>query len=268
LNFVTAWIILERAEGWTVHPADGSGVLNLHLGTSGWSYPGWRGRFYPAGLPSGGWLPFYAGSFNTVEINMSFYRLPKPEVLRRWSDLTPAGFLFTLKANRQITHIKKLRNVGHEVSFFYHLARNLGDKLGCILYQLPPVIARDDSLLREFLSVLSPEYRNVIEFRDPSWYAEDVYALLRTSRATFCIVSSAKVPADAVMTSDTAYFRFHGLTGGYRHDYSEPELREWAGLIRATGATETFAYFNNDYQAQAVGNARRLRELLSAPPGS
>jgi len=257
---------LERAEGRNVDTAEGGGVRNLHLGTSGWSYPAWRGRFYPAGLPSNGWLPFYAGSFNTVEINMSFYRLPKPELLKRWSDLTPDGFLFTLKANRQITHLKKLRNVGHEVSFFYHLARNLGSKLGCILYQFPPAIARDDLLLRDFLSVLSPEYRNVVEFRDPSWYAEEVYGLLRTHRATFCIVSSARVPPDPIMTSDTAYFRFHGLTGGYRHDYSEPELREWAGVIRATGAAETFAYFNNDYQAHAVENARRLRELLTAPP--
>jgi uncharacterized protein YecE (DUF72 family) len=249
-----------------LEPADGHGLLNLHLGTSGWSYPGWRGRFYPPGLASRGWLPFYAETFNTVEINMTFYRLPKPEDLRRWADLTPPGFLFTLKANRQITHTQKLREAGHDVGFFYHLARNLGDKLGCILYQLPPAISRDDGLLRDFLAVLSPEFRNVVEFRDPTWYASDVYSLLREHRATFCIVSSAKVPADAVVTTDTAYFRFHGLTGGYRHNYSDQELRDWAGVVRATGAAETFAYFNNDYQAYAVGNARRLGELLGASP--
>ena len=249
-----------------MEPADGHGLLNLHLGTSGWSYPGWRGRFYPPSLASRGWLPFYAETFNTVEINMTFYRLPKPEDLRRWADLTPPGFLFTLKANRQITHTQKLREAGHDVGFFYHLARNLGDKLGCILYQLPPAISRDDGLLRDFLAVLSPEFRNVVEFRDPTWYASDVYGLLREHRATFCIVSSAKVPADAVVTTDTAYFRFHGLTGGYRHNYSDQELRDWAGVVRATGAAETFAYFNNDYQAYAVGNARRLGELLGASP--
>lgn len=250
-------------------PVEGGGrPPHLHLGTSGWSYPGWRGRFYPAGLPSRGWLPFYAESFNTVEINMTFYRLPRPDDFKKWSDLTPPGFTFTLKANRQITHTKKLRNVGHEVSYFYRLARNLGDKLACILYQFPPAIVRDDSLLRDFLSALSPEYRNVIEFRDPSWYAEEVYGLLRAHRTTFCIVSSAKVPSDAVLTSETAYFRFHGLTGGYRHDYSDEELREWAGVIGATGAAETFAYFNNDYQAYAVRNALRLREILGQFPGS
>jgi len=236
---------------------------NLHLGTSGWSYPGWRGRFYPSSLPAKGWLPFYAEHFNTVEINMTFYRFPKEDTLKNWLDLTPPEFTFTLKANRQITHLKKLRNVGHDVDFFCHLARTLGHKLGGILFQLPPAVVRDDSLLRDFLSVLSPEYRNVIEFRDASWFAEGVYELLRTCRVAFCIVSSARVPSDAIMTSDTAYFRFHGLTGGYRHDYSDDELRTWAKVIRETGAAETFAYFNNDYQAFAVRNAVRLREILA-----
>ena len=246
-------------------PESGARLPDLHVGTSGWSYPGWRGRFYPAGLASRGWLPFYAGAFDTVEVNMTFYRLPKPDDLRKWADATPPGFLFTLKANRQITHAKKLRDAGHDVGFFYHLARGLGDKLGGILYQLPPALTRDDGLLRDFLAVLSTEFRNVVEFRDPSWYAGDVYALLREHGATFCIVSSAKVPPDAVVTSDTAYFRFHGLAGGYRHDYSEEELRGWADVIRGTGAAATFAYFNNDYQAHAVANARRLREILGGP---
>ena len=251
-----------------VAPSESGSPATLHVGTSGWSYPGWRGSFYPPGLPSRGWLPFYSETFDTVEINMTFYRLPKPEDLKKWSDLTPPGFTFTLKANRQITHLKKLQDVGHEVSYFYHLARNLGAKLGCILYQFPPAIVRNDQLLRDFLAVLSPEFKNVVEFRDPSWHAPEVYEILKSKEAIFCIVSSSKVPPDAVRTSNTAYFRFHGLTGGYRHDYSEAELREWAGVVRDTGAGETFAYFNNDYQAAAVRNALRLRDLLKQAPGS
>jgi uncharacterized protein YecE (DUF72 family) len=247
--------------------ATGAGFPCLHLGTSGWSYQGWRGRFYPAGLPAKGWLPFYAQAFNTVEINMTFYRLPTREILANWADVTPPGFTFTLKANRRITHLNRLRNVAHDVSFFYRLASTLGDKLGCILFQLPPPLTRDDALLKDFLSVLSPEYRNIVEFRDPSWYAGEVYDLLRTYRAGFCTVSSAKVPPDAVLTSATAYFRFHGLTGGYRHNYSEDELRHWAKVIRATGGAETFVYFNNDYQAFAVQNAFRLAEILRDGPG-
>jgi uncharacterized protein YecE (DUF72 family) len=247
--------------------AEGAGLPGLHLGTSGWSYQGWRERFYPAGLPTKAWLPFYSQTFDTVEINMTFYRLPTREILANWADVTPAGFTFTLKANRRITHLHRLRDAGHDVSFFYRLASTLGDKLGCILFQLPPALVRDDALLKDFLSILSPEYRNVIEFRHPSWYAGEVYDLLRTYGAGFCIVSSAKVPPDAVRTSDTAYFRFHGLTGGYRHDYSEDELRHWAEVIKATGGTERFVYFNNDYQAFAVQNALRLAELLRAGPG-
>ncbi len=237
----------------------------VRVGTSGWSYPGWRGRFYPTGLPARGWLPYYAERFDTVEVNMTFYRLPKPDDLKRWADLVPPGFLFTLKANRQITHVKRLRDPGHDVAFFCRLAGSLGDKLGCILYQVPPALGRDDALLRDFLAVLPAGCRNVIEFRDPSWYAAEVYGLLRSAGAAFCIVSSAKVPPEAVVTSPTAYFRFHGLTGGYRHDYSEEELRHWAGVIREAGAAETFAYFNNDYQAHAPANARRLREILEEP---
>ena len=250
--------ILE-SEGWlTVEEKR----PDLYLGTSGWSYPGWRGRFYPAGLASKGWLPFYAEHFNTVEINMTFYRFPKAEMLENWIALTPAGFKFTLKANRGITHLKKLRDVGHDVSFFYSLAAKLGERLGCILYQFPPSVTRDDELLRGFLAVLSRDYRNVIEFRDASWYAEEVFDMLRANGVTLCVVSSEKVPAQAVVTTETAYFRFHGLTGGYRYLYTEDELRHWAGIIGKIKAAETYAYFNNDYQAAAVQNASRLSELL------
>lgn len=237
--------------------------MEVWVGTSGWSYPGWRLRFYPAGLPSGEWLAYYAGRFTTVEVNMTFYRFPKPAVLKSWVENTPAGFTFSLKANREITHIKRLKKVGHEVAFFYRLAGALGGKLGCILFQLPPSLAHDDVLLKNFLSVLSPEFRNVIEFRHPSWYSEEVYGLLRSYRVSFCAVSSSKVPAAAVLTSATAYFRFHGLTGGYRYEYSESELGEWAGRIKALAAPETFVYFNNDYQARAVMNAERLRVFLA-----
>lgn len=239
------------------------GLPELHLGTSGWSYPGWRGRFYPAGLPARGWLPYYADRFDTVEINMTFYRYPTVKTLTGWIDLTPPEFLFTLKAPRLITHLKRLRKVGHDVEFFYRQARSLGTKLGCILFQLPPSIVRDDALLAEFLSALSPEFRNVIEFRDPSWLVPEVFDVLRGGSTALCIVSSTRVPAVAALTTKTAYFRFHGLTAGYRHDYSDEELRHWAGVMKSTGAAETFAYFNNDYQAFAAANALRLRELLA-----
>ncbi len=235
-----------------------------YFGTSGWSYPGWKGRFYPPGLPAGEWLSFYAQTFATVEINMTFYRFPKPEMLRRWVEITPPSFRFTLKANRQITHLKKLKNVRSEVRYFYILADSLRERLGCILFQLPPSITLDLNLLGEFLKTLSPGYRNVIEFRHESWYDERVYELLRIQAVTFCTVSSAKVPKTSPETAPVAYVRFHGLTGGHRHNYSDGELEEWAGIIRKMKAEEAYIYFNNDYQAFAVHNCLKLKKLLGS----
>jgi uncharacterized protein YecE (DUF72 family) len=234
----------------------------FHLGTSGWSYPGWRGKFYPEGLASKDWLGFYAQNFSTVEINMTFYRFPKPETLKNWMDKTPSNFSFTLKANRQITHLKKLRNVEHEVRYFYILANSLREKLGCILFQLPPSLILDIPLLEDFLLTLSPEYKNVIEFRHESWYDNKIYSLLQSNHVTFCTVSSAKVPPDIAETTETAYFRFHGLTGGYRYNYPNEELKEWADRIKNTKAKECCVYFNNDYCAYAVFNCRLMSELL------
>lgn len=235
-----------------------------HLGTSGWSYPDWKGPFYPPDLPSSDWLPFYASHFATVEINMTFYRFPKPETLRGWLGRTPAHFSFTLKANRQITHLKKLRNVKSEVNYFNILAGSLQEKLGCILFQLPPSITRDLDLLEEFLATLSPEFKNVIEFRHESWYDESVWERLRAHRVTSCTVSSAQVPGFPVETSSIGYFRFHGLTGGHRYNYSDEELAQWAETIKKVKAEDCYVYFNNDYQAYAVSNCQKLAGLLKS----
>ncbi len=233
-----------------------------HLGTSGWSYNDWKVRFYPEGIPQKEWLPFYAQHFSTVEINMTFYRYPKPETLKGWLDKVPENFKFTLKANRQITHRKRIKGVKNEIRYFYGLADSLGHKLGCILFQLPPSLTLDLVLLEEFLSSLSSKYKNVIEFRHESWYHDEVYKLFRSYNVIFCTVSSAKVPKTMVETAESAYFRFHGLTGGYRYNYSEEELEKWAKIIRKTKVKECFVYFNNDYHAHAVENCRTLRELL------
>jgi uncharacterized protein YecE (DUF72 family) len=239
-------------------------AATYHLGTSGWSYPGWKGRFYPPDLPPSGWLPFYARHFSTVEINMTFYRFPKPETLQGWMERTPPGFSFTLKANRQITHLKRLRNVKSEVRYFYILAGSLRDRLGCVLFQLPPSITRDLDLLDGFLETLSPEFKNVIEFRHESWYDEPVWEKLRAHKVTFCTVSSNQVPGTPVETSTVAYFRFHGLTGGYRYEYSDQELARWAETIRQVKAEECYVYFNNDYQAYAVANCQKLAGFLKS----
>ena len=233
-----------------------------HLGTSGWSYAGWKGRFYPDELSQKEWFPYYVQHFNTVEINMTFYRFPKPETLRGWLGKVPEQFKFTLKANRQITHYKKIKGVKSDVRYFYILADNLREKLGCILFQLPPSLSLDLDLLEEFLSDLSAEYKNVIEFRHESWYTKKVFDLLKSHKVIFCVVSSKKVPSTIVETNETCYFRFHGLTGGYRYSYTYEELKEWAGEIKKTKAKECYIYFNNDYQAYAVANSKKLGEFL------
>lgn len=235
----------------------------FHIGTSGWSYPDWRGRFYPSDLAQKDWLEFYARQFRTVEINMSFYRFPKPETLKAWVDRTPPGFLFSLKANRRITHVKKLKDVRSDVRYFGLLADSLGDRLGCLLFQLPPSLSRDTVLLAEFLSILEPHRRNVLEFRHESWFTDDVLELLRSRGAVFCAVSSTKVPRLVAATSETAYVRFHGLRGEHRYVYTDEELEEWAAEIRRLPAREVFIYFNNDYRAYAAANAHRLAELLA-----
>lgn len=233
-----------------------------HLGTSGWSYVGWRGRFYPEELSQKKWLAFYAQHFSTVEINMTFYRYPKTEILKGWLAKVPEEFKFTLKANRQITHLKRIKGVKSEVRYFYILAASLGHKLGCILFQLPPSLTIDLDLLEQFLKTLSPKYKNVIEFRHQSWYKDEVYNLLKSYKVIFCTVSSTKVPKIVVETAETCYFRFHGLRGGYRYTYTEEELEKWAKVVKSTKAKECYIYFNNDYHAYATSNCKTLEKLL------
>ena len=234
------------------------------LGTSGWSYPEWKGRFYPEDLPQRKWLPFYAGHFTTVEINMTFYRFPKPETLKGWLDKTPSNFSFTLKANRQITHYKKLQDVKGDLRYFYLLADSLQERLGCILFQLPPSLTKNLDLFQDFLSHLSPNHKNVIEFRHESWFSEDVYSLLRSHNVIFCVVSSPELPDHIVETAETSYFRFHGRIGWYKYNYTDEELKDWAEAIQKTKSKDCFIYFNNDYHAYAVANCKKLGEYLQA----
>lgn len=238
--------------------------MKIYIGTSGWSYPGWRTRFYPPELKSQNWLEFYSRYFDTVEINMTFYRSPRPETLRSWAKKTPNNFKFSLKASRQITHIKKLHKVEHDLEHFAFLARQLGKKCGCLLYQLPPSLTKNLDLLESFLKVLPAGFNHVVEFRHPSWYTPEVYHLMSNQKAIFCVVSSTRVPSEVVVTSEMAYFRFHGITGGYRYRYSDEELKKWAETISRTKAKEVYIYFNNDYQAHAVFNAQTLKKFLGA----
>jgi uncharacterized protein YecE (DUF72 family) len=239
----------------------------IRIGCSGWSYDHWIEPFYPPDLNRKDWLKYYAEYFSTVEVNMTFYRFPFPNILKSWRAKTPPSFKFTFKANRLITHVKKFEDTEELVKRFMTLLQLVGDKRACILWQLPPSMhftASTVQLLDSFLSTLEPSgVHHIIEFRHTSWWNDETYTLLRNHNASFCIVSAPSLPKDFVITSDIAYIRFHGVTEWYRHNYSREELEEWATQIRgAKNCNEIYCYFNNDYEAYAPRNAMVLQSIL------
>lgn len=238
----------------------------LRIGTSGWVYPHWQGVFYPDDLPTSEWFAYYAECFSTVEINNTFYQLPSEEVFLKWRDGAPPGFLFAVKANRYLTHMKKLKDAQEPLERFLGRARLLGNKLGPILYQLPPNWKCNPDRLRNFLSLLPNNLLHVIEFRDQSWLNEEVFNLLAEYQAAFCIVSMPDFPRLLRTTAPLVYIRMHGSEALYRSCYKEGELKRWAERIKGflSEGRDVYVYFNNDTLGYAVRNARRLREILEA----
>jgi uncharacterized protein YecE (DUF72 family) len=237
----------------------------IHIGTSGWSYDHWKGPFYPDDLPSGRMLEYYARSFRSTEINSSFYGLPEPETLRRWRDATPGDFLFAAKASGYITHRKKLRDPRETVAIFLDRISLLGDKLGPILFQLPPRWHYDEARLAAFLKALSTEFRYVFEFRDRSWLNPRTYELLSRYHAGFCIYELDGFLAPEEITADHIYVRLHGPGGAYEGNYDAKTLSAWAARLSAwaqDGYT-IYCYFDNDQLGYAVRNAECLQRILA-----
>jgi uncharacterized protein YecE (DUF72 family) len=250
---------VERAEGLLTSE---SGAL--YIGTSGWIYPHWRGVFYPAGLPQRDWFAFYAGCFDTVEINNTFYRLPGEKAFAGWREQAPAGFLYALKVSRYITHMKKLQQVEEALQRFLERARLLQEHLGPLLYQLPPGWHCNLDRLESFLRLLPADLLHVFEFRHPSWYSSQALALLERYGAVLCTLSMPGVEVPLRVTGPALYLRLHGATTLYGSRYTRGELERWAGLVaehRSAGRT-AYVYFNNDAYGYAVENARELRGLL------
>lgn len=237
------------------------------IGTSGWVYPHWRERFYPKGLPQTRWLEYYAQHFPTVEVNNSFYRLPSKEAFTSWRERTPEEFVFSIKASRYITHIKRLRDAPPALTVFMERAVHLQPKLGPVLFQLPPRFAVDLELLEAFLKVLPKTIRPVMEFRDPSWHIRPVYDLLERYGAAYCIMVSPELKRELLVTSRTLYVRFHA-PGGVRPAFGRRRLTEWADRIATLmrDADAGWAYFNNDAQGAALDDANTLRSLLGDDP--
>ncbi len=250
-------------------PAVASGDFSetqFHVGCSGWFYWHWRGIFYPADLPTSSWFKHYAKGFQTVELNAPFYSWPTTAAVQTW--VRQAGdrdFIYTVKVSELITHVKRFVGTKTLVRDFGHIADLLGPRMGCFLFQLPPSFRFTPERLERIICQLDPTRRNVVEFRHRSWWDERVFAAFRETGSIFCSCSGPRLPDDLIKTADEIYIRFHGINQWYRHDYSLPELTVWAERIRASGATQVWAYFNNDRDGHAIKNARELLRLVSSP---
>jgi uncharacterized protein YecE (DUF72 family) len=242
-------------------------VKPAHVGCSGWNYRDWRERVYPRGVPARRWLERYATLFDTVEVNSTFYRLASTTAVATWVEQTPEQFVFALKASRYLTHIRRLQDVGQGVERFYERIEPLvgTPKLGPVVWQLPENFHRDDDRLAAALERL-PRGRHCFEFRHESWFTADVYALLREHDVALVIGDDPRRPFQSYeFTADWTYLRFHRGRRGRRGNYSTRELEEWSSRIgRWRRRVEVFAYFNNDWEAFAVANARELKRLLGA----
>ncbi|UCB56617.1 MAG: DUF72 domain-containing protein [Candidatus Omnitrophota bacterium] len=234
------------------------------IGTSGWYYQHWYGRFYPDGLSKSELFEYFARSFDTVELNNTFYHLPKESVVKDWRKKAPDGFVFSVKASRFITHVKRLANLGDSLQIFLKRAYLLKEKLGPLLYQLPPSMKKDTKRLTNFLKKLPRKRRNVIEFRNESWLDEEVFEILEKFNAAHCIISMPGFPQVVRRTADFAYIRMHGGSTLYRSNYSTKELKECAGWVKRflKEGCDTYVYFNNDAYGYAVKNALALKKML------
>jgi uncharacterized protein YecE (DUF72 family) len=239
----------------------------VHVGCSGWNYQAWRDELYPPGLATRRWLERYAERFSTVEVNATFYRLLSRDAVAHWIEQTPASFIFAVKASRYLTHVKRLSDIAEGVARFYERIEPLivAHRLGPILWQLPESFPRDDERLAAALSAL-PDGLHAFEFRHPSWFVPDVYALLREHRAALVIGDHPDRPFQShETTAGWRYVRLHHGRRGARGNYSTGELQMWAERLHAWRAQqELFVYFNNDWEAFAVRNASSLQARLLA----
>ena len=232
--------------------------MRVRTGTSGFSYPAWEGHFYPPGTKRPDMLSFYAGKLGAVEINNTFYRMPKADLLERWRDSVPESFRFVLKASRRITHHQRLRDAGDSVEYLFDTAKVLGEQLGPFLFQLPPYLRRDDDRLAAFLERLPARLRAAFEFRHASWFDDVVFALLEEAGAALCVADAGgdhDAPLEA--TTDFGYLRLR------REDYDEAALRSWADRIRRQPWRETYVFFKHEDEGAGPRMAARFESLLA-----
>ena len=238
----------------------------IHIGTSGWHYKHWKGPFYPSHLAEAEQFHYYIRYFSTVEINNSFYMLPAMETFADWRKAAPDNFLFAVKASRFITHMKKLNLDAKGVKKFFSHVEKLREKLGTILFQLPPKWNVNAERLDNFLSVLPKVYRYAVEFRNQTWYSDEVYAILEKHNCAFCIYELEQHLSPLQVTADFVYLRLHGPGKKYQGSYSNAVLSSWAARCKQwrDERKDVFVYFDNDQEGNAVRNALSLHEMVHA----
>jgi uncharacterized protein YecE (DUF72 family) len=239
----------------------------IRIGCSGWNYKHWRKIFYPEKLPAKDWFDFYSRSFDTVEINNTFYRLPPANTFMNWEKKAPDHFIYAVKANRYMTHMIKLKSAEGPLERFLEVTLLLKGHLGPILFQLPPNLRYDHERLETFLNLLPSDLLSVFEFRNQSWMNDDVYQLLESKGLTFCVHDMRDLQIPRITTGRAVYVRFHGADRKYSGNYSDQELAEWWDWMQGEvqKGKDLYVYFNNDAQGYAIYNAIRLKEIAGIP---
>lgn len=245
----------------------------VYIGTSGWVYKDWQKHFYPENIPAKRHFQYYATQFPTVEVNATFYRLPTLNMVKGWRDKAPPGFVFAVKGSRFITHILKISGASKGLRKYFSRIKPMEQRIGPVLWQLPPFMKKSPERLEKFLKILPKTYCHAVEFRHPSWYeGDEAFDVLRKYKAAHANLSSLRMPMNLTVTADFVYIRFHGLEGGAAHDYTRAELERWAAFIRkqSRAGNNVYAYFNNDVNVHAPDNARMLMQMVgkaAAKPG-
>jgi uncharacterized protein YecE (DUF72 family) len=237
--------------------------MDIRIGTSGWNYTEWKGSFYPEDMKSAGMLPYYAERFSTVEVNNTFYRMPTEKTVEGWASTVPERFTFVLKAPQRITHFARLRDVDGPVRFFCDAAHRLGGKLGPLLFQLPPNFKVDAGRLADLLALLPPDVRAAFEFRNASWFSDEIYTRLAGRNAALCIADNDDGATPAVATADWGYLRLRA-TG-----YADDDLRGWLATMRRIGPRwrDAFVFFKHEDKGTGPALAQRLAALTAEAGG-
>lgn len=239
-------------------------MIKWHIGCSGFHYKHWKGSFYPEDMAQSKWFAYYCQFFNTLELNVSFYRFPKLATLQNWHTKSPEGFRFAVKAPRAITHYRKFSGVRDMITDFYEVVREgLRDKLGCVLFQLPPNYHYSEERLMRITDNLDNSFLNVIEFRHESWWQDQVYETLKNKNITFCGMSHPDLPKDVVSNTPMLYHRMHGEGMLYASNYDRLQLQNLAAEIKSRdNIEEAYIFFNNDIHTYAVYNAQDLKKII------